>query len=51
MGRPQRWAHDDDSLRTWIDARLLLSSYVALLGRESRSGIGVLLGLGGGQEQ
>jgi hypothetical protein len=34
-GRPQRWAHNNDTLRAWIDAGPLSSSYVALLGRES----------------
>ncbi len=38
-GRPHRRADDDDCPRAWIDAGPPLSSYVALLGRVSPSGI------------
>jgi hypothetical protein len=40
-GCPRRLADDDDCPRAWIDAGPPLSSYVALLVRDSPSGIGV----------
>jgi hypothetical protein len=43
-GCPHRRADNDDCPRTWINPRPLSSLYVALLGRVSRSGIGVYLG-------
>jgi hypothetical protein len=43
-GHPHRRADDDDCPRAWIDAGPPSSSYVALLGRVSPSGIGVLSG-------